>query len=579
MNGLSLDLNFTLGTPLTLSKEESLWSLFEFTEKSEPFNERFSRQFEEITSLLKSSNPIIKGIPYFLSAKIDRCLNDFSSYTLSHPLNLEVAQKLYAFASDFKRHESNRCVLWQALPKVSQVFLSQLVLWSEDLRVLKEEIPYQWLGDGVVERANKNEESISDFGDGRLFKVKPIQEDHFPLTNYPGCKLVKADPYRKNKSAIPLLTEKSMGRLAEIFDIRLLEKKIQEGEESILYSNQLLEVFSCYRSAICSVLDIPVHLPLAIGRQGEWTIWSDKKKEPLKNLSCAMINDLQRLFRVEKLWKINVFNSQPNFAVCGDHLFVDGALPLPTFLTEDIDQRHETLIKKLNLHPMAFEEEVRINSLSNWLKKELKAKRFYTQDLVTLHPQALLALRLNRCFSRETIPQLSMALTQLLKADTFEQAFKERGSTLTDQIISLKNEIKGDIMLFVIEKFERKSSTEEFIQSILQLAQNRCEAIAADFMRVLSSSWPFQESIKEHLMLLVGDELLEELNQILHESSQLEDQLLLLREAVLCAPEDIEKINQNLQSVLHDAMQKKYSQEFLKDLQEHQDKFNMSLAK
>ena len=102
---------------------------------------------------------------------------------------------------------------------------------------------------------------------------------------------------------------------------------------------------------------------MAIGRQGEWTIWSDKKKEPLKNnsLSLSMVADLHRFFHIEKLWKINVFNQssctlQPVFTASEGRVFVDGALPLPTFYSENIEQRHDTLYKKLDLNLIAKEQ-------------------------------------------------------------------------------------------------------------------------------------------------------------------------------------------------------------------------------
>ena len=179
-------------------------------------------------------------------------------------------------------------------------------------------------------------------------------------------------------------------------------------------------------------------------------------------------------------------------------------------------------------------------------------------------------------------------LSPLLKEDvsipyTHEHALKEQGTLITDKLFASKKELKGLVLLFVIEKIEKKSSTEEFIQSILHIVQNKCGEIAQDLNHFLSSTWPFQESIEEHLMLLFEDELLEELNQILRlpcdDLNHLDDKLLLLREAVedmqaafvkntTILQNELQKINQNLQSVLHDAMIEKYSQAFLADIKE-----------
>ena len=94
--------------------------------------------------------------------------------------------------------------------------------------------------------------------------------------------------------------------------MRPLELMIStKNERSILAMNQLLNVFSCYRSALCSVLDVCADLPLAIGSQGEWVIWRTTDRQSLNDipLSPSMLTDLHQFFFIEKLYAIDVFGS------------------------------------------------------------------------------------------------------------------------------------------------------------------------------------------------------------------------------------------------------------------------------
>ena len=248
MNGLTSlhsDLYFTLGTPLvpTIEKKHTLWNLFEFgpsINSEEEFYEGFSNRILEISFFLKEidhSDFIVKELTsYFLPAKINVCLNEFALAAANNQLDLAVAQQSYALAQDLKRHASNRSILWNALPKAQRVFLNQFVKWTEDLEMLKDPVAYQWLGDGKIERALLNDETITDFGDGRLFKVGPSsgQEDEyygFPLTCYPGFKLVKASPYQRKFSPISLLTaNKTLNAMPSAVYLKFLTSKLWNRE-------------------------------------------------------------------------------------------------------------------------------------------------------------------------------------------------------------------------------------------------------------------------------------------------------------------------------------------------------------
>ncbi len=633
----SRDVYFTLGTPLasvvTKKKSSLIWSLVDFkssADNEEKFYQLFSSRIQDIFSLLKkmdtseNSNAFLQGFfSYLLSNKISICLSDFLQYAAKYQLNLESMQKIYVLAQNLKRHESSRNVLWNALPKAQQVFLHQFFLWSEDLRVLKEPITYQWLGDGRVERIEQTGPIATDFGDGQLFNVEPAsslgEHSEFPLTRYPDCQIVKASPDQKQLSQVNLITSMmtlnhaAIGRVAEIFDVQALEVEIKKGEEkSTLSINQFLDVFTCYRSALCSVLDLPVHLPFAIGRQGEWAIWKNKK-EPWKeqSLSSSMVQDLHRLMQMERVWRINVFNDAsssftPLFAISDDHLCVDGILPLPTFLSSNIQERHQSLFKKLKLDVESLEqlgkleeatekEEKKISYLIYCLKGLIERKSLTFQDLTTLEPQVLLLVRLMRLIDRTTSLQFPLSAQSFLDTTgqmleglipkefsvpyTFQKTLEHKGEHLTDVLLNSKKELTFLMMLYVIEKFEKKDSTEELIQSLLDIIQEKCQQIAEGLHSTLSPTWPFKESIEEHLMLLFGDELLEECNQILRQPcddhTHLYDKLFLLRVALEYPKAEIKNLNHGLQSILHDAMVQKYSQAFLVDMQQHIGKLNL----
>jgi hypothetical protein len=620
---LHRDLFFTLGTPRFSSIEKRQWRQELFHETSarneKEFYAIFSTRVRVIRSLLNgidgSSPSALKWIySFILPRKIAACLTDFFKYASSESLNLEAAQQVYALAQDLKRHESNRQLLWQALPKAHRTFLHHLCPWTEDLTVLSDPIDYQYLEDGGIERANRHGETITNFGHGQLFKVQPPVSGQdkahyeFPLADYSNFKLAKASPYRLQAARFSLLTPKTatldatlIGRMGEIFDVHALQQEIEKGgEESIRYMNQLLDLFSCYRSGLCSALDLPVYLPTAIGRQGEWSIWPKAKKQPLNGqaLSPSIMADLHRLIHFEKLWKINVLADasgmlNPQWTVCDGHLFVDGILPLPTFINQDVEERHRYLLKSL----LDSSSQAQWNQLEEAAKGEyqymahhlqglnilLEKGTFHLQDLIHLHPQALLTVRLLRFLNQDSWSKYPIAFsllvntaTQMLSpllpeatstAYTYNQALKQKGERLTETLLQLKDQLKRLVLLETMEKLEKQPSTEEFISHVLQQVQATCEKVADELNQHVSSQWPLKETPGEHFMLCLGQELLDEIEQILqkprHEQELLYDPLILLRKAADDPRADSKAVNQTLQSILHDAMIRKYSHAFL----------------
>lgn len=630
-------LYFTLCTPLTKSdkKESKVFSiLFDNFISSPKIQEEFYLKFinriEEINLLLaeiysNKINSLTRKI-YFslLPGKITTCLNDFITHTSKAQINLECAQKIYQLSLELNKHESDRHLLWNSLSKTHQGFLQKLFPFSEDLSILTKPIYFQWLGDVGIERARKNDETITNFGDGILFRVSPpsvLEEGDgvFQLSKHPDFQIVKRSSDRRQISHIDLMTSsktlnmKAMGRISEVFDIQFLESEIKKGgEESIRYINQLLDLFSCYRAGLCGALNLSVEFPIAIGRRGEWTIWPNTKKELLKNipLSKPLIEDLHSLFHFEKIWKIDIFHlsankTLPTLTVSEGRIHVDGVLSLPSFLRQNIEERHQNLLERLRLEFDSSHQELwdrleadsllqqnRMTNHIHLLKILLDKQSLSSQDLLNLHPQALLVVRVIRLFDQESLLKSPLTIALLIdKAETmlsillpssspssytYEQSMNQQGMQNTNKLLSLKKELKSLMLQYIIERFEKKESIEEFVQSQLKITQEICQDIVNQLNLKLASTWPFSEKEGkpgEHFMLLLGSELLEELEKFLGHSvegqERMYDKLLLLRVLVDLPNEDLQitqNINSTLHSILHEAMVSKYAQLFLEKI-------------
>ncbi len=626
------NLHFTLGTPLSVLEEsESISNLFEwncFSLEKKEFYAEFTRRIQVIRTLLKKADSLDKFnvVPKWiyastLASKVTACVQDFFSHVSNEQFNLKMAQKIYALAQDLKRHESGRRLLWDVLPAKEQIFLHHMSVWTEDLSVLKQSVDYEWLGDGRIERAKKNGETIADFGNGQLFKVKPSLEGEeqghfsFPLAHYPGYKVVKVSAsypiiHKLNFSLNNgQLDKEQLGRIAEIFNVEALEQQMKVNRsKSTLVMNQFLDVFSCYRSGLCSVLNLSVPLPFAIGRQGEWAIWSDTQKQTIKEvtLSPSMVADIHRFFHIERMWKINVMNhstssllSWPTWTVCEKRVLLDGILPLPTFLTKNLEERHESFLSRLQFNSAAQAEWNKLEKVSkevekqmtqrlHWMKVLVNQKSLTVEDVVTFHPQALLVARLLRTLDLEEQFQLPSPLTLSFLTEkankmlacllpeanpvpyTSHQAAEGKGKKLTDQILETKKQLKVCLLLAAIENFEKKASTKEAIDYLISLIQDKCEKIAPS-LNGQFKNWPLQEKEGDHFMLGIGQEMIHELAEFLKEEvndqEQFYNQLFLLRSAVEYSETNLNMLNQKLQSVLHDAMVNKHSQLFFTDMQ------------
>jgi hypothetical protein len=314
-----------------------------------------------------------------------------------------------------------------------------------------------------------------------------------------------------------------------------------------------------------------------------------------------MVSDLHRLFHIEKLWGINVFHDpahiiSPCFAVCNEHIFLDEVLPLPSFITQDIVSRHKTLFQRLSLDSRFQEQWEKLEEASKqakeqlddhlqWLHMLLDKKRLTLEDLFDPHPQALLVARLIRLVDKKRLSKekkIPLSLVDLayemlspFQANknpisyTQKQVLEQKGTLLTERLLHSKTLLKMSLLQFAIEQFEKKSSIENLIKSLLLIVKRKCEDTANELSCKMSSTWPFEDKAGDHFMLLVGNEFLEELEQTLRKSiddqEDLYGRLFLLRKVANAnAPQiDLEKLNQRLLLILHQAMIRKYSLAFL----------------
>ena len=415
------DVSYTLSSPLTplLTPKPSFWDLLVNRSISpsneQEFYESFSKEVQDITFLfaeLDRSKGMFKWFrSHLLINKIQGCLTNLFTWAPKHKISLQVAQKVFALAMDLKRHESRRSTIWNALLEKHREFIHRVTPWTEDLKVLNGSISYEWLGDGKMERVRHTTQAIADFGNGMLFKVGPCKTQQnqnwvFSLLQFPGYHLSTATSERQMSCPIPLLKGGTLnrttgGRIAEVFDVQKLIEEINKGnEDSKLYFNRLLSLFSCYQAALYSALEIPVDLPSAIGRGGEWTIGQDaeRKRDLKSSLSPTLLAELHHMFQIEKLWKINVFHENPILVTMKGHLMLDGLHPLPTFFTENVEQRHHAWIKKWSLdsNPQwaqlelsTKEQEEKISHQLDGIKVQLEQKELSLQDCLAPDAQTL----------------------------------------------------------------------------------------------------------------------------------------------------------------------------------------------
>jgi hypothetical protein len=568
----------------------------------------FSRRVEWLNSLIQS-----EWVPSsFVVSQISKCLSEFDKFRTKYTINLKIAQAIYSLAQELKRHESNRKTIWSALPQPYQTLLHRLSPWSEDLDLLSGPLSYQWLADGNLARARQNMECLTDFGGGRLFRVLPpvlLEEQKvFPLVQNRHFHLVKTSlPPRHSLSSLScLLRAERRGRIHEVFDVQLLDRQVIEGgEEAGLYLNQLQTLFACYRSALCETLGLSVSLPQAIGRLGEWTIWSNDKKAFKEGspLTEKQLKDLHRFFALEKLLNITLLGdskgrNKSHWAVCEGSLVQEGVLPLPTFLKEDIEKRHEDFLSSFKLDDASrrkwerLEEEVkgerdRMEHQLEGLQKLVVLNKISSEDLINPSPQVLLMTRLLghlHLKGSENLPSISdpvdianRMLSVVMPPPTEGPWQNNEGTIITDTLLKLKEELKRSLLWDAIKIMELKGTGEEFILTNLERIKDRWGLSRDQLLKLpLSTLWKDSnkspnEDEKLHLMLHC-EGFLQELESFLKspmaDEEKLFGQMLCLKTAASLPHEDIQELNQSLHSCLHDAMIQRSSQKFLEEFQE-----------
>lgn len=567
----------------------------------------FSRRVQWINSLVQS-----EWVPSsFVASQISKCLAEFDNFRSKYRINLKIAQTVYCLAQELKRHESNRKTIWSALSQPHQTLLHRLSPWSENLNLLSGPLSYQWLADGNLARARQNVECLTDFGGGRLFRVLPpvlLEEQKvFPLVQNRSFHLVKTSlPVHSLSSLSCLLRAERRGRMDEVFNVQLLERQIIEGgEEAGLYLNQLQTLFSCYRSALCEALGLSVSLPKAIGRLGEWTIWSNDKKAVKEGspLTEKQLKDLHRFFALEKLWNINLLGdvdgrNKPHWAVCEGSLEQEGVLPLPTFLNEDVEKRHEAFLSSFKLDDASeriwerLEEEAkgereRMEHQLEGLQKLVDLKKFSYEELKNPSPQILLMVRLLGHLHLKGGEKLSSIsdpadianrmLSVVMPPSTTGPWQNNEGTIITDTLLKLKEELKRSLLWDAIKIMEQKGAGEEFILTNLEQIKNRWGINRDQLLKLpLAALWKDlnkspNEDEKLHLMLHC-EGFLQELESFLKspmtEEEKLFGQMLCLKTAASLPHGDIQELNPSLHSYLHEAMVQRSSQRFLEEFQE-----------
>lgn len=566
----------------------------------------FTRRVQWINSLVQS-----EWVPAsYVASQISKCLTEFDNYRSKYRLTLKIAQDIYSLAQELKRHESNRKTIWSALPQPHQSLLHRLSPWSEDLNLLSGPLSYQWLADGNLARA-RHVECLTDFGAGRLFRVLPSEvfeeQTVFPLVNR-DFHLVKtsSQPIQGLSFLSCLYRAERRGRIQEIFDVHLLDRQmIEEGEEAGLYMNQLRTLFSCYRSALCEALGLSVALPKAMGRQGEWTIWSNDKKAFKEGspLTEKQIKDLHRFFSLEKLWNINLLGdvegrNKPHWAICEGALLQEGVLLLPSFLKEDVDKRHQSILNSFKLDESSqkiwegLEEEVKserdkLEHQMERLQKLVVLNKISSEDLKNPSPQVLLMVRLLGCLDLKGVENHSSIsdpaaiakrmLSAVMPPSTNGPWQNNEGTTITDTLLELKEELKRALFWDAIQIMEQKATEEAFVLANLERIKNRWGLIGDQLLNLpLAAHWKdanqtLNEDVKQHFMLHC-EEFFQEWEALLKspmaEEEKLFGQMLCLKTAASLPHGNTQELSQSLHSFLHDAMIQRSSHRFLEEFQE-----------
>lgn len=311
------------------------------------FNYTFSK-FEPVKQdkLVQKADSLIKSLQSsywpFLTLRTRVLIRKWTQQELT----LSNAQAIYGLSMELKNQQHKK--VWKKLPANQQNLLHRLNHWIEH----PSKALFQWLGDGDLERAI-DKECVTDFGNGRLFRVLPPQKREgrtiFPLAQNLNFYLEKTTEEESFPTPSYFLSLEKMGRIAEIFDVQNLEG-------SAVLKNQLKTLFFCYRAAICRLFDLSVSIPSAIGDQGEWTIWENERTVFTEGtpLTETQLKDLHRFFFLEKKLRINFLADetgryQARWRVCNGHLLQEGPLPLPSLISGDIAKRHEGFLKRFNL--------------------------------------------------------------------------------------------------------------------------------------------------------------------------------------------------------------------------------------
>lgn len=483
-----------------------------------------STLFAQFESQQNSSKDLSGVFAKAISSQVISGLEIFDCYHSESKTTCEVAQAVYAFARDLKRHESLRQTVWKTLPEKQQALLHRLTPWTEDLRVLSLPIFFQWLGNVDLGIARQEDETITDFGNGRLFRVLPpcTQDDEtsFPLVNYPDHCLVKTTSAPMPFYSSVLLTPEKMGRMHETFDVSELELKIKEEEDnSALYKNQMMTLFACYRAALCNVFDLSAATPEALGEWGEWTIWPISKQPLATNASFSreQLTTLHRFFLIEKLWNIDVLGEEfgrfkAHWATCDGKLVQEGTLPLPTFLCVSIVERHCALLNRMCLNQVSQQIWAELEDESQPEYAEINLRMDRLQVLIDLHilteaelknpdAQTLLLIRLLKRINPVNVLQCSQDEIMLLKLEQrighFIQVCRQEPLTDVDYLVDspMTEEEKFNCRLLCLRKASTLShddheELDRLLQSYLheEMTRKASQRFLDEFQQTLASS-------------------------------------------------------------------------------------------
>lgn len=614
----SIHFCYTISRPLnSLRNSKKIFDLLElsFFSSEQTISKRIIKRARLIIDCIKTIDAtpgfalvVNKIFLTILPGKIDACVADIRNLISKQPLDLETAQQIYELANELNRHHAHRIELWNGIAKSNRIVLSHFTKLTENLNVLHEPIFFQWLGDGKLERANQFETSVIDCGDGYLFKVEccsDVNNQHysFPLVNHRGCILIKrcSEFSKFSRFSLSEFIQKA-GRFCEIFNIRELEI---ESENSNI-KDECSDLFSWYRLAIYSVLNMPISLPLAVGEKGEWSIWSDQSFQISKNVnfSPAIVADLHHYFQIEKLWRIKIFHrttfiQNVDWMILGEHVVLKEILPLPTFFNQEMEKRHDSFYQQLKLDSNAekywndCEEMTRVKQEE--IFKCIKGLRFLIdhgrislEHLVNFDSQTLLISKIMHIMRAQSLMNVDLLnvldiVVQIFKnfipeqpeiPYTYQQTLEQNGFKLTESLLQKKIEFRDILLSMVIFNYvERKNTIDELKNSLIEEAKKICEKIADHLDQISNLQWPFSEKISDHFMMLLGHDFLTDFQGViskeLDDSDQLFLHLLHLRAAADFLDSDSDDLNRRLQSLLHDAMIKKYSKEFLKYMNEH----------